>query len=166
MERTYKGIAARGFGPSEKALVIGPAIACERPGRRASSAAHNRRSGTPEHWAAPFQGWSFWLAPVGPRSAAPARCARTLGWWFGDPPPPCSSHIVHRTRRPRTPGRSEPRVGSDDVLAAWVLSDVSSGRSRSTSYLPLMNSRRSAFILPGSTIAIPWEPPGYTFKIA
>ena len=56
--------------------------------------------------------------------------------------------------------------GSDDVLAAWVLSDVSRGRSRSTSYSPLMNSRRSAFILPGSTIAIPWEPPGYTFKIA
>ena len=63
-------------------------------------------------------------------------------------------------------GRSEPQVGSDDVLAAWVLSDVSRGRSRSTSYSPLMNSRRSAFILPGSTIAIPWEPPGYTFKIA
>jgi len=63
-------------------------------------------------------------------------------------------------------GRSEPQVGSDDVLAAWVLSDVSRGRSRSTSYLPLTNSRRSAFILPGSTIAIPWEPPGYTFKIA
>ena len=63
-------------------------------------------------------------------------------------------------------GRSEPKVGSDDVLAAWVLSDVSRGRSRSTSYSPLMNSRRSAFILPGSTIAIPWEPPGYTFKIA
>ena len=61
---------------------------------------------------------------------------------------------------------SEPQVGSDDVLAAWVLSDVSRGRSRSTSYLPLTNSRRSAFILPGSTIAIPWEPPGYTFKIA
>ena len=63
-------------------------------------------------------------------------------------------------------GRSEPQVGSDDVLAVWVLSDVSGGRSRSTSYSPLMNSRRSAFILPGSTIAIPWEPPGYTFKIA
>jgi hypothetical protein len=63
-------------------------------------------------------------------------------------------------------GRSEPQVSSDDVLAAWVLSDVSRGRARSTSYPPLMNSRRSAFILPGSTIAIPWEPPGYTFKIA
>ena len=61
---------------------------------------------------------------------------------------------------------SEPQVGSDDVLAVWVLSDVSGGRSRSTSYSPLMNSRRSAFILPGSTIAMPWEPPGYTFKIA
>ena len=55
------------------------------------------------------------------------------------------------------------------AATCWLpgaMSDVSRGRSRSTSYLPLTNSRRSAFILPGSTIAIPWEPPGYTFKIA
>ena len=87
------------------------------------------------------------LARFGPRRRAVSDA---------DPPP-----IAGMNR-----GRPERQVGSDDVVAAWVLSDVSRGRSRSTSYSPLMNSRRSAFILPGSTIAIPWEPPGYTFKIA